>query len=99
MPGHRDRVGDRRRVLQSEGEPIQSPGRRVRTAKEEGKFGEAIYEVLTGQSIMLMAGLLVIGYISTCIMPKARVFAEHRNGACGGQGLERKRKRPNRPRK
>jgi hypothetical protein len=44
--------------------------------KDEGKFGEAIYEVLTGQSIMLMAGMLLIGYVSTCTMPNARVFLE-----------------------
>lgn len=36
--------------------------------KEESKLGEALYEVLTGQSIMLMAGLLVIGYVSTLFM-------------------------------
>ncbi|MGB8854631.1 MAG: sodium-dependent bicarbonate transport family permease [Pirellulales bacterium] len=34
----------------------------------EGKLGEALYEVMTGQSIMLMAGLLVIGFISTMFM-------------------------------
>ncbi len=40
--------------------------------KKESKLGEALYEVLTGQSIMLMAGLLVIGYVSTQFMsPKA----------------------------
>jgi hypothetical protein len=42
-----------------------------------GNIKEALYEVITGQSIMLMAGLLVIGYIATCSMPNARVFAEH----------------------
>jgi uncharacterized protein len=41
-----------------------------------GNIKEALYEVITGQSIMLMAGMLVIGYVSTCSMPKARVFAE-----------------------
>jgi len=34
----------------------------------EGSLGEALYEVVTGQSIMLMAGLLVIGFISTWVM-------------------------------
>ncbi len=43
----------------------------------EGNIKEALYEVVTGQSIMLMAGLLIIGYIATCSMPNARVFAEH----------------------
>jgi len=31
---------------------------------------EALYEVVTGQSIMLMGGLLIIGFISTYIMPE-----------------------------
>ena len=35
---------------------------------KESKLGEALYEVMTGQSIMLMAGLLVIGFISTLYM-------------------------------
>jgi uncharacterized protein len=39
-------------------------GRRVK----ESKLGEALYEVMTGQSIMLMAGLLVIGFVSTLFM-------------------------------
>jgi hypothetical protein len=39
-------------------------GRPVR----ESKLGEALYEVMTGQPIMLMAGLLVIGFISTLFM-------------------------------
>ncbi|MFM8705990.1 MAG: sodium-dependent bicarbonate transport family permease [Planctomycetia bacterium] len=34
----------------------------------ESRLGEALYEVMTGQSIMLMAGLLVIGFISTLFM-------------------------------
>jgi hypothetical protein len=34
----------------------------------ESKLSEALYEVITGQSIMLMAGLLVIGFISTMFM-------------------------------
>lgn len=39
--------------------------------QEKGKLGEALHEVLTGQSIMLMAGLLVIGYIATVFIPGA----------------------------
>lgn len=35
---------------------------------KESKLGEALYEVITGQSIMLMAGLLMIGFISTMFM-------------------------------
>ena len=31
---------------------------------------EALYEVITGQSIMLLAGLLIIGYVSTNFMPE-----------------------------
>jgi hypothetical protein len=34
----------------------------------ESKLGEALYEVMTGQSILLMAGLLVVGFISTLFM-------------------------------
>ncbi|MEI6637904.1 MAG: sodium-dependent bicarbonate transport family permease [Planctomycetota bacterium] len=34
----------------------------------ESKLGDALYEVMTGQSILLMAGLLVIGFISTLFM-------------------------------
>ena len=37
---------------------------------KESKLGEALYEVITGQSIMLMAGLLLIGFISTIFMPE-----------------------------
>lgn len=37
-------------------------------AARQSKLGEALYEVMTGQSIMLMAGLLVIGFISTLFM-------------------------------
>ena len=40
-----------------------------RTARES-KLGEALYEVITGQSIMLMAGLLVIGFVATIFMPE-----------------------------
>ncbi len=34
----------------------------------ESKLHEALYEVITGQSIMLMAGLMAIGFISTLFM-------------------------------
>jgi hypothetical protein len=37
-------------------------------AVKESKLYEALYEVMTGQSIMLMAGLLVIGFVSTLFM-------------------------------
>lgn len=46
-------------------------------AAGESKFAEALYEVLTGQSIMLMAGLLLIGFISTRYVPGGMTFAEH----------------------
>lgn len=36
----------------------------------QGRLWEALYEVITGQSIMLMGGLLVIGFISTNFMPE-----------------------------
>ncbi len=38
--------------------------------KQESRLWEALYEVITGQSIMLMGGLLVIGFISTNFMPE-----------------------------
>jgi len=38
--------------------------------ENEGNLWEALYEVITGQSIMLMAGLLVIGFVSTNFMPE-----------------------------
>jgi hypothetical protein len=41
-----------------------APGRPVKSSK----LGEALYEVMTGQSIMLMAGLLIIGFVSTQFM-------------------------------
>ena len=42
------------------------------------KLWEALHEVLTGQSLMLMVGLLVIGFIATLVMPegKFKVFHE-----------------------
>lgn len=36
--------------------------------KSEAKLWEALYEVVTGQSIMLMAGLMAIGFVSTVFM-------------------------------
>ena len=47
-------------------ERAAASGRPVR----ESKLGEALYEVMTGQSILLMAGLLVIGFVSTLFMDK-----------------------------
>jgi uncharacterized protein len=38
--------------------------------ESHGNLWEALYEVMTGQSIMLMAGLLVIGFVSTNFMPE-----------------------------
>lgn len=37
-----------------------------------GKLWVALHEVLTGQSLMLMVGLMVIGFISTEIMPEKK---------------------------
>ncbi|MFM8379611.1 MAG: sodium-dependent bicarbonate transport family permease [Planctomycetia bacterium] len=45
-----------------------------RRRRRESKLYEALYEVVTGQSIMLMAGLLVIGFISTLFMDE-KAFA------------------------
>ena len=39
----------------------------------ESRLGEALYEVVTGQSIMLMAGLLVIGFIATTFLSQAEL--------------------------
>lgn len=46
--------------------------------EHKGKLWEALHEVLTGQSLMLMVGLLVIGFISTLVMPadKFQVFEQ-----------------------
>lgn len=46
--------------------------------EHKGKLWEALHEVLTGQSLMLMVGLLVIGFIATLVMPdsKFKVFEE-----------------------
>ena len=43
---------------------VGRPGPQAR----QSKLVEALYEVMTGQSIMLMAGLLVIGFVSTMFM-------------------------------
>jgi hypothetical protein len=37
-----------------------------------GNIWEALHEVITGQSLMLMVGLLVIGFISTLVMPDSK---------------------------
>ena len=47
------------------------------TGEEKGNLREALYEVLTGQSIMLLAGLLVIGFVSTLYMPEKGFLAFH----------------------
>jgi hypothetical protein len=45
--------------------------------KQEGNLWEALYEVVTGQSIMLMAGLLVIGFVATnFIAPPQRLLVD-----------------------
>jgi uncharacterized protein len=46
----------------------ESNGNSVNNVQDKGNLGEALYEVVTGQSIMLMGGLLVIGFISTMFM-------------------------------
>ncbi len=45
--------------------------------EHEGNLWEALYEVITGQSIMLMAGLLVIGYVSTNFMSEKAFVPFH----------------------
>jgi len=42
--------------------------RRGRGSQAAGKLWEALYEVLTGQSIMLMGGLMAIGFVATMFM-------------------------------
>jgi hypothetical protein len=39
----------------------------------ESRLGEALYEVVTGQSIMLMAGLLAIGFVATTFLGEAEL--------------------------
>ena len=41
----------------------------------ESRLMEALYEVITGQSIMLMAGLLAIGFIATSFLSESEVKA------------------------
>jgi hypothetical protein len=45
--------------------------------KEHGRLWEALHEVITGQSIMLMAGMLVIGYVATNFMPEKAFVPFH----------------------
>jgi hypothetical protein len=44
---------------------------------QEGRLWEALYEVITGQSIMLMAGLLVIGFVATHFMKESSFAPFH----------------------
>lgn len=62
----------------------QPSGSQTTSAEDNGeqnngksKLFEALYEVITGQSIMLMAGLLVIGYVSTQFMPEKSFVPFH----------------------
>jgi len=54
---------------------------RAKKAKESGvpqresRLMEALYEVVTGQSIMLMAGLLVIGFVATTFLSESEIIA------------------------
>ena len=57
-------------VLSARERPLPSGAAADREVEHNGNLGEALYEVMTGQSIMLMAGLLVIGFVSTSFMPE-----------------------------
>ncbi len=48
-----------------------------------GRFWEALHEVVTGQSLMLMAGLLVIGFVSTQFVPGATTVDPHTHKPTG----------------
>jgi hypothetical protein len=54
----------------------KAAGATDQAATEEGEEGgniwEALHEVITGQSLMLMVGLLIIGFISTLVMPEKK---------------------------
>lgn len=53
-----------RKAVSSSGDPTGQ------AAHRDGNIKAALYEVITGQSIMLMAGLLVIGYIASMYAPE-----------------------------
>jgi hypothetical protein len=44
---------------------------------KEGNIKEALYEVITGQSIMLMAGMLIIGYIASVFADVKIIDGKH----------------------
>ena len=70
MPRHRHRVGAGGGLSAKAPRQSRRPGRHRRRwgSPTEGNLWEALYEVITGQSIMLMGGLLIIGCISTYFM-------------------------------
>ncbi len=57
-------------MLSKGSQSTENEGNGIESSQEpqQGKLWEALYEVITGQSIMLMAGMLVIGYVSTNFM-------------------------------
>jgi hypothetical protein len=62
--------------VKSQSDLAPSPENGDNGEQKESKLGEALYEVLTGQSIMLMAGMLVIGFIATYFVKGAATFHE-----------------------
>lgn len=55
-------------VLSARQQQSGGKGQADESDEHRGNLWDALYEVITGQSIMLMAGLLVIGYVSTNFM-------------------------------
>lgn len=63
--------------MQKRSEAEEAAGAQV-DDEHASKIRDALHEVLTGQSLMLMVGLLIIGFISTLVMPEKKflVFEE-----------------------
>lgn len=64
--------------MEKQAKASESNGTQLQDEEAGGNIWEALHEVITGQSLMLMVGLLVIGFISTMVMPpkKFEVFHE-----------------------
>ncbi len=64
--------------MEKQAKASESGGTMAADEESGGSIWEALHEVITGQSLMLMVGLLVIGFISTLVMPekKFEVFKE-----------------------
>jgi hypothetical protein len=64
--------------MEKQAKAQEAGGTMAADEEASGNIWEALHEVITGQSLMLMVGLLVIGFISTLVMKpeKFEVFHE-----------------------